>query len=94
MASGPVRQPYAGVDFIPQSGIYEFGYRREVTVFAGREIEDIPTRGLHISPSLDLLFLQLHIQSKIFTSVFRIRDMLVQIRGSVLLTNGSGSFRQ
>ncbi len=23
---GPVRQPYAGVDFIPQSGIYEFGY--------------------------------------------------------------------
>jgi hypothetical protein len=22
----PVRQPYAGVDFIPQSGIYEFGY--------------------------------------------------------------------
>ncbi len=26
MAGGPVRQPYAGVDFIPQSGIYEFGY--------------------------------------------------------------------
>jgi hypothetical protein len=25
MAGGPVRQPYAGVDF-PQSGIYEFGY--------------------------------------------------------------------
>jgi hypothetical protein len=23
MAGGPVRQPYAGVDFIPQSGIYE-----------------------------------------------------------------------
>jgi hypothetical protein len=23
----PVQQPYAGVDFIPQSGIYEFGYR-------------------------------------------------------------------
>jgi hypothetical protein len=23
----PVRQPFAGVDFIPQSGIYEFGYR-------------------------------------------------------------------
>jgi hypothetical protein len=22
----PVRQPYAGVDFIPQSGFYEFGY--------------------------------------------------------------------
>ncbi len=22
----PVRQPYAEVDFIPQSGIYEFGY--------------------------------------------------------------------
>jgi hypothetical protein len=22
----PVRQPYVGVDFIPQSGIYEFGY--------------------------------------------------------------------
>ena len=22
----PVRQPYAGVDFIPQSGTYEFGY--------------------------------------------------------------------
>jgi hypothetical protein len=22
----PVRQPYAGVDFIPQSGIYEFGH--------------------------------------------------------------------
>jgi hypothetical protein len=21
-----VRQPYAGVDFIPQSGIYEYGY--------------------------------------------------------------------
>jgi hypothetical protein len=27
MAGGPVRQPYAGVDFIPQSVIYEFGYR-------------------------------------------------------------------
>ncbi len=27
MAGGPVRQPYAGVDFIPQSGIFEFGYR-------------------------------------------------------------------
>jgi hypothetical protein len=27
MAGGPVRHPYAGVDFIPQSGIYEFGYR-------------------------------------------------------------------
>jgi hypothetical protein len=26
MAGRPVRQPYAGVDFIPQSGIYEFGY--------------------------------------------------------------------
>ncbi len=28
-AGGPVhvQQPYAGVDFIPQSGIYEFGYR-------------------------------------------------------------------
>jgi hypothetical protein len=25
-ADGPVRQPYAGVDFIPQSRIYEFGY--------------------------------------------------------------------
>jgi hypothetical protein len=23
---GYVRQPYAGVDFIPQSGVYEFGY--------------------------------------------------------------------
>jgi hypothetical protein len=27
MAGGPVRQPYAGVDFIPQPGIYVFGYR-------------------------------------------------------------------
>jgi hypothetical protein len=27
IAGGPVRQPYAGVDFIPQSGIYEFGFR-------------------------------------------------------------------
>jgi hypothetical protein len=27
MAGGPVRQPYAGIDFIPQSEIYEFGYR-------------------------------------------------------------------
>ncbi len=26
MAGGPVRQPYAGVTFSPQSGIYEFGY--------------------------------------------------------------------
>jgi hypothetical protein len=26
MAGGPVRQPVAGVDFIPQSEIYEFGY--------------------------------------------------------------------
>ncbi len=26
MAGGPVRQPCAGVDFISQSGIYEFGY--------------------------------------------------------------------
>ncbi len=25
-ASLPVRQPYAGVDFIPRSGIYKFGY--------------------------------------------------------------------
>jgi hypothetical protein len=27
MAGGSVRQPFAGVDFIPQSGIHEFGYR-------------------------------------------------------------------
>ena len=27
MVGGTVRQPYAGVDFIPQSGIYEFGDR-------------------------------------------------------------------
>jgi hypothetical protein len=27
MAGGPVQQSYAGVDFIPRSGIYEFGYR-------------------------------------------------------------------
>jgi hypothetical protein len=27
MAGGLVQQPSAGVDFIPQSGIYEFGYR-------------------------------------------------------------------
>jgi hypothetical protein len=26
LAVRPVRQPYAGVDFIPRSGIYEFGY--------------------------------------------------------------------
>jgi hypothetical protein len=26
MAGGPIRQPYAGVDFIRQSGIYEFGH--------------------------------------------------------------------
>ncbi len=26
MAGGPVQEPYAGVDFIPQSGTYEFGY--------------------------------------------------------------------
>jgi len=26
-AGGAVRQPYAKVDFIPQSWIYEFGYR-------------------------------------------------------------------
>jgi hypothetical protein len=26
LASGPVWQPYAGVDFIPQSWIYEIGY--------------------------------------------------------------------
>jgi hypothetical protein len=26
MAEWPVRQPHAGVDLIPQSGIYEFGY--------------------------------------------------------------------
>ncbi len=29
-AGGPVRQPYAAVDFVPQSGIYEFGYWTEV----------------------------------------------------------------
>jgi hypothetical protein len=27
MANELVQQPYALVDFIPQSGIYEFGYR-------------------------------------------------------------------
>jgi hypothetical protein len=32
MVSGPVRQPYAGVDFIPQSGIYKFGYRTVATL--------------------------------------------------------------
>jgi hypothetical protein len=26
MACGPVRQPYAGVDLIPKSEIYEFGH--------------------------------------------------------------------
>jgi hypothetical protein len=30
---GPVQQPYAGIDFIPQSGIYEFGY----SMTAGQE---------------------------------------------------------
>jgi hypothetical protein len=30
VVGGPVRQPYAGVDFIPQSWIYEFGYARFV----------------------------------------------------------------
>jgi hypothetical protein len=29
MAGGPVQQPYAGVDFISQSRIYEFGYRSD-----------------------------------------------------------------
>ena len=28
--SGPVRKPYSGVDFIPQSGIYGFGYRTDL----------------------------------------------------------------
>jgi hypothetical protein len=27
MEPGVSVQPFAGVDFIPQSGIYEFGYR-------------------------------------------------------------------
>ncbi len=26
----PVRQPYAGVEFIPRTGIYEFGYSSEI----------------------------------------------------------------
>jgi hypothetical protein len=26
VGGGPVRQPFAGVDFIPQSEIYEFSY--------------------------------------------------------------------
>jgi hypothetical protein len=34
MASGPGRQPYAGVDFIPLSGIYEFGYSTQRLVLA------------------------------------------------------------
>ncbi len=29
---GPVRQPFAGVEFIPQSGFYEFGYRIKVRI--------------------------------------------------------------
>ncbi len=28
--AGVLQQPYAGVDFIPQSGIYEFGYSSEI----------------------------------------------------------------
>jgi hypothetical protein len=35
MAAGPVRQRYAGVDFILQSGIYEFGYWSEHHNFSG-----------------------------------------------------------
>jgi hypothetical protein len=30
MAGGLVRQTYAGVTFIPQSGVYEFGYRNSL----------------------------------------------------------------
>jgi hypothetical protein len=39
MARGPVRQPYAGVDFIPRSGIYEFGYRN-LNCVQGRVVVD------------------------------------------------------
>jgi hypothetical protein len=37
----PVRQPYAGVDFIPQSGIYKFGYWRLRVTFTC----DVPVPG-------------------------------------------------
>ncbi len=33
-AGGPARQPYAEVDFIPLSWIYEFGYWPHLTVVA------------------------------------------------------------
>jgi hypothetical protein len=32
---GPVRQPYAGVDFVPLSGIYEFGYSSLISYLIG-----------------------------------------------------------
>jgi hypothetical protein len=38
MAGGPEQQPFAGVNFIPQSGIYEFGYR------LNKEVEETPRR--------------------------------------------------
>ncbi len=73
----PVRQPYAGVDFIPQSGIYEFGYW-----MGGEEAEflnEIQTKDLrvfllaihshlYIQLALRFLFLQTHATSYSFCS--------------------------
>jgi hypothetical protein len=50
MAGRPVRQPYAGVDFIPQSGIYEFGYWIRIGIKVESQIRiGIKTMQMHIT---------------------------------------------
>ncbi len=52
MAGGPVQQLYAGVDFMSQSGIYEFGYwsRIFLTVIVADKLlcKNLTAHNLHV----------------------------------------------
>jgi hypothetical protein len=65
MAGGPVGQPYAGVHFIPQIEIYEFGYRRGGVLLRpqapGQKFKDDMK---DLSSSSDICFMDLGVARK------------------------------
>ncbi len=65
MAGGPVRQPYAGVDFIPQSRIFEFGYRMRFSM--SKELGGHSLRFSRISIAgslLDFLWIDIDLEKR------------------------------
>jgi hypothetical protein len=44
LAGGPAQEPYTGVDFIPQSGTYEFGYCTVVSLYLVTGLTLLPSK--------------------------------------------------